>query len=215
MDVDDPHVHRGAVMKKDVLVKGGLTVLPHYVERRFNKWKTTGVRGACLLMQLGAVYHNTLGVGNKAIQRELKDRCGDLPYSDAGWSLPNTMPVFEHLSPWKITGVIEHDVQSSVSALKRGVPLLFVHDRSLISENECSWDGIARLNPWRDRLSMDTGYNHSLLVIGVDKGQQCLIARESRPRYASCGGMLKMNITDLQRWRAGWRLFELVFEKNG
>lgn len=62
-------------------------------------------------------------------------------------------------------------------------------------------------------MSMDSGYNHSLLVIGADADQRCLIARESRPQYANHGGMLKMNVDHLQRWKRGWRLFELAFAR--
>lgn len=211
MDVAQGDLH-GGMMRRDVHVNGGLTVLPHYLERRFNQWKTPGIGGACLLMQLGAIHHRTLEVPKPDIQRALSS-C-DLPDSyGQGWPLQTSLRPFKGLSPWTVTGVIKHDVESCLEVLRNGMPLLFVHDRSLISESYSTWDGVAKLNPYNDHLSMSSGYNHSLLVIGADADQRCLIARESRRHYTNHGGLLKMNVDRLHKLRRGWRMFELVFAK--
>lgn len=124
------------IMRTDVLINKGLVVLPHYIERRFNRWKTPGVSGACLLLQLGSIYHRTLGVGHKTIQNALFEAGDQMPGESygAGWPLADTLRPFERLSPWRVKGVIKHDLESGINALHCGMPLLFVHDRFLISE---------------------------------------------------------------------------------
>jgi hypothetical protein len=199
-------------MIKNVHTKGALTVLPHYIESRFCEWKTPGIGGACLLMQLGAIYHRTLGVPKPTIQKALSN--SDLPPSyGQGWPLQTSLLPFKGMSPWTVTGVIKHDVASCLEVLNNGMPLLFVHDCNLISESYTTWDGVAKLNPYNYHLSMSSGYNHSLLVIGADTDQRCLIARESRRRYTNHGGMLKIDINQLHKHGRGWRMFELVFAK--
>jgi hypothetical protein len=192
-----------------------LAVLPHYIERRFGTWSTPGAHGACLLMQLAAVYQRSLGVSANKIQQALDRHLAMQYYGDAGNSLDVTIKAFESLSPWKLTGCVEHNLYTMVGTILRGVPVMLVVDSAFISDDTIRGSAdVMHVNPSDDQLSMNTGYNHALMVIGYDYENDVVIVRESRSRYTRYRGLIKIRVADLTKWRSGWRMIELIFTKE-
>ena len=192
---------------------GSLVVLPNYLQRKFGTWKTPGVQGACLLMQLGSLYNRQLKVGHQRIQEALLSfarKHGSLPCS--GLPLVDSLAAFEHLSPWRMTGCVPHTTKTVVKSLVSGTPVMLVVDSAMI-DGARRYDPVTRINRYGDRMSLYGGYNHCLLVIGYDYTEQQLIVRESRSNYTSFNGLTKIKVDELDRWKEGWKMFEPVFQR--
>jgi hypothetical protein len=193
-----------------------LTVLPKFVQRKFGTWKTPNVSGACLLMQLGSIYHRQLGVSHRRIQQALIEFVTKRGYiNSSGLPLVDTIEAFNALSEWKLKSCNLHTTDSVITALEGGSPVMLVVDPSLMDhDSDHAFDPIMRVNPWREQLSVGGSYNHALLIIGYDHAEQLLIVRDSRHHYTRFNGMIKMRVADLLKWKRGWKMIELVFTKE-